>query len=99
MNPRSDILAEAETLVNGDRNADYGDPNQDFQRTATMWSVYVNAVADRQSVELSDVVLEPHDVAWMMVLLKASRSTTSPRKRDHYADAAGYIACGWDCVS
>ena len=56
-------------------------------------------MADRQSVDLNDVVLEPHDVAWMMVLLKASRSTTSPRKRDHYADAAGYIACGWDCAS
>ena len=35
-NPRAEILREAEYLVNGSRNTQYGDPNQDFSRTAAM---------------------------------------------------------------
>lgn len=92
---RASILREAEGLVNGDRNAQYGDPNQDFARTAAMWTAYVSGLVERDG---DDWAIETQDVAWMMVLLKASRSTTSPNKRDHYVDAAGYIACGADCA-
>lgn len=86
MNARSDLLTEAESLVNGDRNAQYGDPRQDFQRTATMWSAYLG------------VDVAPHDVAALMSLLKLSRIRWSPNKRDSWADLAGYAACGWDCA-
>lgn len=96
VNARASVLREAEHLVNGDRNAQYGDPNQDFARTAAMWKAYVGGLIERDGDDWS---LEKHDVAWMMVLLKASRSTVSPGKRDHYVDAAGYLACGYDCVT
>ena len=86
MNARSELLQDAEQLVNGDRNAQYGDPRQDFQRTATMWSAYLGA----------DIA--PHDVAAMMVLLKVSRIRWSPAKRDSWLDLAGYAACGWHCA-
>ena len=92
---RASVLREAEVLVNGDRNAQYGDPNQDFARTAAMWTAYIGGLIERDG---DDWAIETQDVAWMMVLLKASRSTTSPNKRDHYVDAAGYIACGADCA-
>ena len=92
---RASVLREAEVLVNGDRNAQYGDPNQDFARTAAMWTAYISGLIERDG---DDWAIETQDVAWMMVLLKASRSTTSPNKRDHYVDAAGYIACGADCA-
>jgi hypothetical protein len=36
MNLRSQILADAEQLINGDRNNAYGPPSQDFERTAIM---------------------------------------------------------------
>lgn len=87
MNARADLLAEAERLVNGDRNNQYGDPRQDFQRTATMWGAYLG------------VEIQPHDVAALMAMLKLSRIRWSPAKLDSWADLAGYAACGWDCVT
>lgn len=85
-NVRSDILSTAEVLVNGDRNAQYGDPKQDFARTAQMWSAYLG------------IEVAPHDVAAMMGLLKISRIRWSPNKKDHWVDGAGYFACGADCA-
>jgi hypothetical protein len=84
---RAELLADAEAAVNGDRNAQYGDPRQDFQRTAAMWGAYLG------------VEVQPHDVAAMMALLKVSRIRWSPAKRDSWLDLAGYAACGWDCAT
>ena len=86
-NPRKELLTLAEKLVNGDRNVTYGDPVEDFRRTATMWSAYLGTE------------VEPHDVAALMALLKLSRIKWSPAKQDHWADLAGYAACGWDVVT
>lgn len=86
-NHRADVLLTAEELVNGDRNAQYGDPRQDFQRTATMWSAYLGTE------------VAPHDVAALMALLKVSRIRWSPQKQDSWIDLAGYAACGWDCAA
>lgn len=85
-NARSHVLSTAEELVNGDRNAQYGDPRQDFQRTADMWSAYLGTP------------VAPYDVAAMMALLKVSRIRWSPGKEDSWVDLAGYAACGWDCA-
>jgi hypothetical protein len=84
--PRAELLREAEVLVDGDRNAQYGDPRQDFQRTATMWSAYLGCE------------VQPHDVAALMAMLKISRIRWSPEKRDSWVDLAGYAACGWHCA-
>lgn len=80
---RRKLLADAEVAVNGDRNAEYGDPNQDFTRTAEFWSTYLG------------VPITPQQVGVMQILLKVSRSAWSPGKRDHYLDIAGYAACAW----
>lgn len=84
---RAELLADAEAAVNGDRNADYGDPNQDFKRTAEFWSTYLG------------VAITPTQVGMMMALLKISRSVWSPGKRDNYLDLAGYAACTWSTVT
>jgi len=94
LNNRSDVLREAEALVNGDRNDTYGDPIDDFRTTAELWTTYIRRIVDRRE----STKLQPHDVASMMLLLKVSRLTWSPEKRDHWVDAIGYAACGWDCV-
>lgn len=89
---RTDLLKEADALINGDRNVSYGDPNDDFRKTADMWDIYLKAIyRDRDS-------LKPHDVAVLLMMLKISRIAWSPDKRDNWADLAGYAACGWDCV-
>jgi hypothetical protein len=94
LNNRSDVLREAEALVNGDRNDTYGDPIDDFRTTAELWTTYIRRIVDRRE----STKLQPHDVASMMLLLKVSRLTWSPEKRDHWVDAIGYASCGWDCV-
>lgn len=86
MNLRTDTLHKAEQLINGDRNNQYGPPDQDFGRTAQLWTTYLEGRTH----------LQPHDVAAMMILLKISRIRWSPEKHDHWIDIAGYAACGHD---
>lgn len=88
MSTRKSILDEAESLINGDRNANYGPPTQDFARTAALWTVYLAGRTD----------IAAHDVAAMMALLKISRIVWSPENRDHWVDLAGYAACGFECT-
>jgi hypothetical protein len=72
------LIKDAGALVNGDRQASYGRPEDNMGRIAGMWSAYLN-----KSVSASDV-------AQMMVLLKIARSVNT-YKRDNYLDAIGYI--------
>jgi hypothetical protein len=53
-----------------------------------MWSAYLDG---RQ-------ILEAHDVAAMMCLLKLSRLSWQPDNQDSWTDLAGYSACGWETV-
>jgi hypothetical protein len=92
VSPRAALLREAESLITGDRNNQYGPPTQDFARTAEFWTTYLG---DKLK---DDTKIEAHDIAAMMTLLKLSRITWSPEKQDSWADAAGYIGCGWECV-
>ena len=110
---RREILMQAADIIDGDRNVDYGDPNEDFRRTAAYWSIHAGAVLRRKVhesgyllnqdqwvllLDMVDNLFDPWDVAIMMNLLKASRLSWSPLKEDHWMDTAGYAACGWDCV-
>ena len=79
-----DVLEEALRITKGDRNASYGPPDQDFQRTAQMWSA------------IKGVPFESREVALFMVALKLSRETHQ-RKRDNWVDIAGYARCGSMC--
>ena len=82
--PRTDLLRQAEQLINGDRNNQYGEPTQDFTRTARMWEAYLG------------IPIRAHDVAALMCLLKLSRISWQPDKQDSWTDLAGYAACGWE---
>ena len=83
------MLRQAEQLVNGDRNNQYGPPDQDFQRTADLWTIYLNGRR----------IIDAHDVAVMMILLKVSRLSWSADKADNWIDIAGYSACGYDIIT
>lgn len=114
ISPRRDALLEAAEIIDGDRNVDYGDPIDDFRRTAAYWSIHAGAVFRRRlhemgmspsdsvqlqlAINLIDTLYDPWDVSIMMNLLKASRLSWSPHKKDHWVDTAGYAGCGWDCV-
>ena len=84
LNTPENILQEAMRLVCGDRQATYGPPNQDFERTAKMWSA------------IKGVEFTPSEVAQFMICIKLSRQTHQ-KKRDNWVDIAGYAYCGQRC--
>lgn len=71
------VLLEAQSLVHGDRGADYGHPLDDFSRTAKMWSAILGC-------EVS-----PEKVGLCMCAVKISRQCNRP-KLDNLVDLAGY---------
>ncbi len=73
------ILEEANKLVHGDRQADYGHPLDDFTRTALMWSAILGHTVTAEQVGLC------------MCAVKISRQVNHP-KRDNLVDLAGYAA-------
>lgn len=79
---RKEILYKAESIVNGDRENDYGTPEDSFSNIAAYWSTYL------------DMIISPVDVSAMMILLKVSRNQTGKSKADNWVDLAGYAACG-----
>lgn len=74
------VLIEAQGLVHGDRNAAYGSPLHDFQRTAKMWSAILG------------VEVPPEKVGLCMIAVKISRECNK-HKRDNLVDIAGYAEC------
>lgn len=90
MQPRELLLQDSIRTICGVRNAQYGPPTQDFQRTAEMANAFGFRVGDEP--------LKSHHVAIFMEILKLSRKRWSPGKRDHWLDTAGYSGCGWECV-
>ena len=91
---RSEILQTAEKCVNGDRQGDYGSPERSFQTISHLWSDYLYATNAGR-----DVVIEPKDVAAMLVLLKIARIAGGRFKADNWVDLAGYAACGGEIES
>lgn len=88
--PVESILDEAKRITGGDRQAQYGPPDQDFRRTAAMWTgLFGDLLKDGSR-------FEPFHVALAMILLKASRQIHQ-RKRDNWTDIAGYSHCGNVC--
>jgi len=83
--PTGSILDEAQGIIWGDREKTYGEPDVNLKRIAAMWQTYLESKAQDGLT-----TIEPEDVCWMMVLLKASRQMNTP-KRDNLVDAAGYI--------
>lgn len=86
---RSDILDMAKRCVCGDREQDYGSPEQNFERIATLWEVYMAGKCCGP-----DVCILPQDVAVMLALLKIARIASGHAKADNWVDLAGYAACG-----
>lgn len=87
---RAEILKEAEKCVCGNREQDYGSPENNFRTIANFWATYLNTKHD------SDVciTIDPEDVAAMLALLKIARISSGRMKDDNWIDLAGYAACG-----
>ena len=84
---RGDILCRAFNCVCGDREQDYGRPENNFRTIANLWIDYLSAKDD-------PLEIEPKDVAAMLALLKIARIASGHAKADNWVDLAGYAACG-----
>lgn len=90
---RAEILETAKRCVCGQREEDYGSPEDNFALIARFWEGYLTALCAPQKVE---IVIALEDVAVMMCLFKIARvcTGTRPGTTDSYVDLAGYAACG-----
>lgn len=96
---RKEILDTACTFVNGNREQDYGSPEDNFGVIAQMWTAYlnrrINALVEMPTpVDKLPQLVESKDVAAMLVLLKVARISSGHAKEDNWVDIAGYAACG-----
>lgn len=85
---RSDILATASDLVNGQRATDYGDAYDNFSRICEGWNIIMREALN------TDGYLTPAHVALMMDWLKTSRLLETIHHTDSWVDKAGYTALG-----
>lgn len=84
---RAEILKTAEKCVNGDRQRDYGTPEDNFRLIARLWSVTLGRT------------VTPIEVSVMMMQLKAARILTGRATADSFVDIAGYAACGGEIAT
>ena len=82
------LLNDAIAACTGDRHLNYGKPEANFQRIATLWNAW-NEIKKPGPIE-------PWEVAVLMSLLKLARLAHAPNHRDSWLDIAGYAACGAD---
>lgn len=87
---RGRVLAEAANVINGERENQYGKPEDSFDVIASYWSIFLAANRGQ--------ALTPKHVAQMMVLLKIARMQCGDDKWDNYVDAAGYIGLAADAA-
>jgi hypothetical protein len=83
--PRVEALREAARIIAGERDVQYGGPEENFERIAKIWGVILSTKITRE------------DVAMMMVGLKVARyASKSGFQPDTWIDVAGYAGCGYE---
>jgi hypothetical protein len=85
MTKREEILQTAIDLTMGDRNEQNGDPFENHQRIAKIWSVILHQE------------IEPYQVALCMAGLKIARLAYNPLD-DSFIDGAAYLAISAEIV-
>lgn len=96
---REALLNTAKHLTCGDRNKAYGPPYDNLSDCAALWEAYLNAKwgclvpkDDGYAVRIT-----AEDVAWLMSLVKMTRSFYPGYHADNYVDAAAYSAIAGEC--
>ncbi|MEZ3438040.1 MAG: hypothetical protein K1W18_04080 [Oscillospiraceae bacterium] len=82
---RAEILYTAKKCVCGQREQDYGKPENN-----DLWNAYLNPPLGSR--------INAGDVAMMMALMKIARICTGTATEDSFVDLAGYAACGGEII-
>lgn len=83
---RAEILEAARVCVCGEREQDYGTPENNFTLVGKLWEAYTGQAYTAK------------DVAMMLALLKVARIRTGV-KADSFVDLAGYAACAGEIAA
>lgn len=95
---RAEILEAARTCVCGERERDYGTPENNFETIGLLWGVYLRAAHPERARVMAVNHITAKDVAAMMGLLKVARIATSSNP-DSFVDLAGYAACAGEIAT
>ena len=88
-----EIAERAASLVSGERNHVHGEAGQNHKNIAAFWNAYLAA---RFIAHNKPPILQAQDVAVMMVMLKAARTTFGAHNLDDYVDMVGYASIAGD---
>lgn len=88
---RAEILAAAQRCVCGERQQDYGTPENSFRVIGELWETYIKEKCASVGAQIEII---PEDVAALLGLMKIARIATGHGKDDNWVDLAGYAACG-----
>lgn len=91
---RGDILKKALAIINGERQNQYGSPEDSFELIASFWDTYITTKLKSLDPE-KYIIITPKDVAILMSLLKIARESHQ-HKSDNLIDIAGYIGLAGD---
>jgi hypothetical protein len=80
-----EMLLHTAELVGGQRERDYGDKVKSHARIAHLWNYWLNSQG-------MNSLINPYDVAMMMMLLKVARLMNAPGHADSHVDIAGYAS-------
>ena len=95
---RKETLEKAIECVCGQRELDYGSPENNFETIGLLWSTYLCAAHPDYTLKFPLNGITPKDVAVMMALLKVARIATG-KAEDSFVDLAGYAACAGEVAT
>lgn len=88
---RREILQAAERCVCGDRDIEYGEPQDSFELTARLWEPIIRARCVHPGAYLN---VDAVTVALLMAELKIARASMNTGHMESWVDGCGYLACG-----
>jgi hypothetical protein len=77
---RDRTIEVAQTLINGDRQDEYGKAEENFKRIAVRWT------------QILGIEIKPWQVGVMMADLKLARLANGKPNLDSFIDGIGYLA-------
>lgn len=95
---RFEILESAKKCVCGEREQEYGEPEDNFETIGLLWGIYLRAAHPELKTVFAQNDVTPKDVAMMMALLKVARASNGD-KLDSFVDLAGYAACAGEIAT
>ena len=94
---KSPTLKRADDIIHGERQDQYGDPEDSFKLIAEYWSMYLRSRL-QEIVHYCDIPddmlinLGAQDTAIMLALMKIARMSGQKWHKDNAVDACGYLA-------